>query len=197
MPQYLHPGVYVQEVPSAVKPIAGVSSSTAAFIGFADKGPVPGTILPSGRAAQPPLVTSFTEYTRTFGGFRSDSYLTYAVQAFFQNGGSSLYVIRVIPPPGSPPANNAAFATADDRYRRRRAEHLGGEPGEMGQQHLDRRLPQLGRRCEQLQTASDVWDNRGRGRRQRRGDIRQHHLQRQPYLVARCCQSVGRTCARW
>jgi hypothetical protein len=111
MPQYLHPGVYVQEVPSAVKPIEGVSSSTAAFIGFADKGPVPGTILPSGRPAQPVLVTSFTEYSRNFGGFRADSYLTYAVQSFFQNGGSSLYVIRVIPAPSSPPANNAAFAT--------------------------------------------------------------------------------------
>jgi hypothetical protein len=111
MPQYLHPGVYVQEVPSAVKPIEGVSSSTAAFIGFADKGPVPGTILPSGRPAQPVLVTSFTEYSRNFGGFRADSYLTYAVQSFFQNGGSSLYVIRVIPAPSSPPANNATFAT--------------------------------------------------------------------------------------
>lgn len=111
MPQYLHPGVYVQEAPSAVKPIDGVSSSTAAFIGFADKGPVPGTLLPSGRAAQPLLVTSFTEYTRNFGNFRRDSYLTYAAQAFFQNGGNSLYVIRVIPALTSPPANNAAFAT--------------------------------------------------------------------------------------
>src|SRR5580704_11849697 len=112
MSQYLHPGVYVQEAPSAVKPIEGVSSSTAAFIGFADKGPVPGTILPSGRPAQPVLVTSFTEYTRTFGSFRTDSYLTYAVQGFFQNGGSSLYVIRVIPPPASPPSSNAVTATA-------------------------------------------------------------------------------------
>src|ERR1700748_2783830 len=110
MPQYLHPGVYVQEAPSAVKPIDGVSSSTAAFIGFADKGPVPGTLLPSGRTAQPLLVTSFTEYARNFGNFRTDSYLTYAVKSFFQNGGNSLYVIRVIPPPSSPPANNAAFA---------------------------------------------------------------------------------------
>lgn len=112
MPQYLHPGVYVQEVPSAVRPIQGVSTSTAAFIGVADKGPVPGTILPSGRPAQPVLVTSFTEYTRKFGAFRQDSFLTYAVQAFFQNGGSSLYVIRVIPPPASPPSNNATAATA-------------------------------------------------------------------------------------
>jgi len=112
MPQYLHPGVYVQEVPSAVKPIAGVSTSTAAFIGVADQGPVPGTVLPSGRPAQPVLLNSFTEYTRTFGNFRTDSYLTYAVQAFFQNGGSSLYVVRVIPPPSSPPSNNSATATA-------------------------------------------------------------------------------------
>jgi len=112
MPQYLHPGVYVQEVPSAVRPIEGVSTSTAAFIGVADKGPVPGTILPTGRPAQPVLVTSFTEYTRRFGGFRQDSFLTYAAQAFFQNGGSSLYVVRVIPPPSSPPSNNAVTATA-------------------------------------------------------------------------------------
>src|SRR5437016_10185849 len=112
MPQYLHPGVYVQEVPSAVRPIQGVSTSTAAFIGVADKGPVPGTTLPSGRPAQPVLLSSFTEYSRNFGGFRQDSYLTYAVQAFFQNGGSSLYVVRVIPPLASPPSSNAVTATA-------------------------------------------------------------------------------------
>ena len=106
MPENLHPGVYVQEVPSSVRPIEGVSTSTAAFIGVADKGPAPGTTLPSGRPAQPLLITSFTEYTRTFGGYRSDSFLTYAVQSFFQNGGRRLYVVRVIPPPpSSPPAS--------------------------------------------------------------------------------------------
>jgi hypothetical protein len=106
MSEYLHPGVYVQEVPSAVRPIEGVSTSTAAFIGVADKGPVPGTLLPTGRPAYAPLVTSFTDYTRRFGGFRTDSFLTYAVQAFFQNGGQRLYVIRVIPPaPSSPPSS--------------------------------------------------------------------------------------------
>ena len=101
MPETLHPGVYVQEVASAVRPIEGVSTSTAAFVGVADKGPVPGTLLPSGRPAQPPLVTSFTEYTRTFGGYRADSFLTYAVQSFFQNGGQRLYVIRVVPTLGT------------------------------------------------------------------------------------------------
>jgi phage tail sheath protein FI len=116
MSEYLHPGVYVQEVPSAVRPIEGVSTSTAAFIGIADMGPVPGTSRPTGRPAQPPLVTSFTEYTRRFGGFRSDSFLTYAAQAFFQNGGQRLYVVRVIPraptsPPSSPPSVGPAVAT--------------------------------------------------------------------------------------
>jgi phage tail sheath protein FI len=115
MPETLHPGVYVQEVSSGVSPIQGVSTSTAAFVGIADKGPVPGTLLPTGQAAQPLEVTSFTEYSRNFGGFRADSFLTYAVQAFFQNGGQQLYVVRVIPPPPPtpPPATPVpAVATA-------------------------------------------------------------------------------------
>jgi phage tail sheath protein FI len=108
MVELLHPGVYVQEVPSTVRPIQGVSTSTAAFIGVTDKGPVPGTILPNGQMAQPILVTSFTDYQRQFGGFRPDSFLTYAAQAFFMNGGQRLYVVRVAvmtatSPPSSPP----------------------------------------------------------------------------------------------
>src|SRR5258708_2527192 len=105
MPELLHPGVYVQEVPAAVMPIEGVSTSTAAFIGIADKGPIPGTKMPNLRPAQPLLVTSFTEYTRNFGGFRSDSFLTYAARGFFDNGGRRLYIVRVAP---------ATIATAHD-----------------------------------------------------------------------------------
>lgn len=113
MASYLHPGVYVQEVASGVQPIQGVSTSTAAFIGIADKGPVPGTLLPTKRPAQPVLITSFTEYSRQFGGFRSDSFLTYAVQAFFQNGGQQLYIVRVVPPaPSSPPSSPPSTAIA-------------------------------------------------------------------------------------
>jgi uncharacterized protein len=117
MVELLHPGVYVQEVPSAVRPIQGVSTSTAAFIGAADKGPIPGTILPNGRMAQPVLVTSFTDYQRQFGGFRRDSFLSYAAQAFFMNGGQRLYVVRVAEisaggPPTSPPTQLAARATS-------------------------------------------------------------------------------------
>jgi Bacteriophage tail sheath protein len=107
MAELLHPGVYVQEVPSAVRPIEGVSSSTAAFVGVTEKGPVPGTLLPTGRMAQPVLVTSMTDYSRRFGGFLSDSFLTYAVRAFFENGGRRLYIVRVVghtvTTPPSPP----------------------------------------------------------------------------------------------
>lgn len=95
MPELLHPGVYVQEVPSTVRPIQAVSTSTAAFIGITDKGQLPGKVLPTGRAAQPVLVTSFTDYLRQFGGYRLDSFLTYAVQNFFDNGGLRLYIVRV------------------------------------------------------------------------------------------------------
>jgi phage tail sheath protein FI len=94
MPELLHPGVYVVEIPSGVRPIEGVSTSTAAFIGMTDKGPLPGTKLPSGRAAGPVMVTSFTDYLRQFGGYRADSFLTYAVKAFFDNGGRRLYIVR-------------------------------------------------------------------------------------------------------
>ena len=95
MPELLHPGVYVREISSGVRPIEGVSTSTAAFLGVTDKGPLPGGKLPSGKAARPVMVTSFTDYVRQFGGFRSDSFMTYAVQSFFNNGGRRLYIVRV------------------------------------------------------------------------------------------------------
>jgi len=96
MPELLHPGVYVQEVPSTVRPIQAVSTSTAAFIGVTTKGPLPGhPNPPTGRIAQPVLVTSFTDYLRQFGGYRTDSFLTYAVQNFFDNGGIRLYIVRI------------------------------------------------------------------------------------------------------
>ena len=126
MPELLHPGVYVQEVSSGVRPIEGVSTSTAAFIGVADKGPIPGTVLPTGRAAQPVMVTSLTDYTRQFGGFRRDSFLTYAVRSFYENGGRRLYIVRVAPagvglarvtatsPPLSPPASTLQIVAANE-----------------------------------------------------------------------------------
>lgn len=116
MPELLHPGVYVMEVPSAAKPIEGISTSTAGFVGIAERGPVPGFQPPFGPKPTPPLITSFAEYTRTFGDYRDDSFLTYAVQNFFDNGGKRAYIVRVVifddPVTSTNPTPNAQLAAA-------------------------------------------------------------------------------------
>ncbi len=81
----LHPGVYIEEVPSGVRPIEGVSTSTAAFIGKAERGPLDRAL----------MVTSFIEYQTTYGTFLNDSVLAHAALQFFNNGGRRLYIVRV------------------------------------------------------------------------------------------------------
>lgn len=93
MPEYLSPGVYVEEFEIGARPIEGVSTSTAGFVGVAEKGPTEGL---------PELVTSFAEYRRKFGNYLPEShgiyrFLPYAVDNFFVNGGSRCYVMRVAP----------------------------------------------------------------------------------------------------
>jgi phage tail sheath protein FI len=85
MPTYLSPGVYVEEVSSGSKPIAGVGTAVAAFVGFAEKGPV----------NEPVLVTNWTQYTQTFGEFVEGAYLAHAVYGYFLNGGGVAYVVRI------------------------------------------------------------------------------------------------------
>ena len=84
MPEYLSPGVYVEEVPSANKPIAAVGTSTGAFVGLAEKGPV----------GEPVFIDSRTKFFETFGGYVSGAYLSYTVDLFFKNGGKRCYVVR-------------------------------------------------------------------------------------------------------
>lgn len=98
MPEYLAPGVYVEETSFRSKSIEGVGTSTTAFAGLTRKGPVGGT---------PELLTSFPDFERIYGGVDylsglSDpvNYLAHAVNAFFDNGGSRLYVSRAFLPPG-------------------------------------------------------------------------------------------------
>ena len=94
MAEYLSPGVYVEEYDSGAVPMQGVSTSTAGFVGLAERGPVIG---------QPQLVTSFADYRRMFGGYLSEAaygtgrYLPYAVEQFFANGGSRAYIMRAVP----------------------------------------------------------------------------------------------------
>lgn len=80
-----YPGVYIDEVPSGVRTIAGTSTSIAAFVGWAPKGP-------SNRAI---LCLSWADFDRVFGGLDARGYLGYAVSQFFGNGGTQCYVIRL------------------------------------------------------------------------------------------------------
>jgi phage tail sheath protein FI len=101
----MKPGVYIEEVSSASKPIIGVPTSITAFVGTAQKGPL----------NQPILIHCFTEYIASFGGLCKDSNLGYAVYHFFLNGGSDALIIRVDTPSvqavlGSPDQKTGIYA---------------------------------------------------------------------------------------
>lgn len=86
MPSYLHPGVYIEEIPSGAKPIEGVSTSVAALVGFAKAGPI----------GEPTLVHSWDEYRAAFGEIDSDQdHLGLAAFNFFLNGGRDAYIARL------------------------------------------------------------------------------------------------------
>ena len=95
MPEYLRPGVFVEEVPPGEQPIQAVGTSTGAFIGIAEKGALD----------TPKLVTNWSQFVKDFGGHRRDSFLAHAVQGFFLNGGSRCFVVRVA-------SSSAAIASA-------------------------------------------------------------------------------------
>jgi uncharacterized protein len=80
------PGVYVEEIPSGVRPITAASTSTAAFFGVAQRGPV----------GELRRIFNFTEFQNFFGGFLNDGhYLAHSVLSFFRNGGAQAYIGRV------------------------------------------------------------------------------------------------------
>ncbi|MFG3100528.1 phage tail sheath family protein [Streptomyces sp. NPDC048182] len=85
MATYLTPGVYVEEVQSGARPIEGVGTAVAAFVGFAQSGPF----------HAPTLVTNWEQYTQQFGGFTEGTYLAHAVYGYFANGGGAAYVVRI------------------------------------------------------------------------------------------------------
>jgi uncharacterized protein len=104
MPEYLAPGVYVEEIDTGSKPIEGVSTSTAGMLGVTERGPV----------NVPILITGIGEYTRWFGerlnlrdfsnGIGPHCYLPQAVEGFFINGGKRVYITRVLDVGGATPA---------------------------------------------------------------------------------------------
>jgi phage tail sheath protein FI len=90
---YTYPGVYVEELPSGVRTIAGVSTSNTAFIDYFPRGPmaVDANNLWYGRAVR---VTGMEDFNRTFGGLDARSEASYAIQQYFLNGGQIAWVIR-------------------------------------------------------------------------------------------------------
>ncbi|EST36994.1 tail protein [Streptomycetaceae bacterium MP113-05] len=99
MPSYLSPGVYVEEKDSGSRPIEGVGTSVAAFVGFAEKGPF----------NEPTLITNWTQFLTTFGDFVEGTYLANSVYGFFANGGGVAYVVRI---GGNPAPSQVAGAGA-------------------------------------------------------------------------------------
>ncbi|MDD3529593.1 MAG: hypothetical protein PHS77_06920, partial [Gallionellaceae bacterium] len=106
MPEYLAPGVYVEETSFRAKSIEGVGTSTTAFVGPTRRGPIGG---------MPEMVTSLPDFERLYGSlenlaFGSSStlnYVAHAARAYFDNGGTRLYVMRA--------ANGAASAAGPVR----------------------------------------------------------------------------------
>ena len=100
MPEYLAPGVYVEEVSFRSRSIEGVSTTTTGFVGATRYGPTEG---------EPELITSFSQFERIYGGLdpldfdgtsrlQMSCYLAHGVRAFFDNGGARLYVSRAFTP---------------------------------------------------------------------------------------------------
>ncbi len=103
MPEYLSPGVYVEEVSFRSKSIEGVPTSTTGIVGLTRFGPVHTATSPT--TTEPRLVTSFTEFERIYGGLEElevgesrVNYTAHAARAFFLNGGKRLYVSRIYSP---------------------------------------------------------------------------------------------------
>lgn len=84
--QLASPGVYIQEVSSGVRTIAGVATSVAAFLGAASRGPI-------NKATR---IFSFADFERAFGGLSADSEMSYAVRQFFLNGGTDAWIVRIV-----------------------------------------------------------------------------------------------------
>ena len=132
MPTYLTPGVYVEEVPAATKPIEGVATSVAAFVGLAPYGPT----------NEPVQIANWSQFERTFshpdrpqdGPFMSGAYLAHSVYGWFQQGGGLCWVVRVgkngdaSPGPAGAAAGGGARPGGRAAHRRRRRRGRRADP---------------------------------------------------------------------
>src|SRR3990172_3945085 len=99
MPEYLSPGVYIEEIDRGPKPIEGVGTAMAVFVGFTEKAQLSevkdGETTTTDLLNSPQLVTNWSQYVERFGGFVEGAYLPHSVYGYFMNGGSRCYVLSV------------------------------------------------------------------------------------------------------
>jgi len=132
---YTYPGVYIEEIPSGVRTITGVSTSDTAFVGYFSRGPM----------NDPVRIASFSDFERQFGGLDARSEASYAIQQYYLNGGQVAWVVRVADeasPPlpavlelgygGSPPDPALEIAASSPGLWGMNVEvavgHIGGQP---------------------------------------------------------------------
>src|SRR3954471_3261975 len=124
MPTYLTPGVYVEEIPSSNKPIEGVGTAVAAFVGLAPGGPI----------NTPMRLSHWTQFAKIYGDpvnpdngpFMEGSYLAHSVYGYFQNGGSLCWIVRVGKEGAAARPRAALPAATDKTVEAFRAEALPG-----------------------------------------------------------------------
>ncbi|MGK0477686.1 MAG: phage tail sheath protein FI [Ilumatobacter sp.] len=93
VPSYLTPGVYVEEVASSSASLSAGATAVAAFVGFTEKAPTDDASDPDG--LMPRLVTNWSQYEESYGGFVEGAMLPNSVYGFFNNGGSMAYIVRI------------------------------------------------------------------------------------------------------
>ncbi|MGW1271230.1 phage tail sheath family protein [Streptomyces sp. NPDC002491] len=135
-----YPGVYIDEVKSAVRTITGVATSVAAFVGYAPRGP----------ADRPVHITGWADYEAAFGGLQPNCPMSYAVYQFYLNGGSEAEIVRVVKPdakpvrlplgtgsPGKGPAQPTPSASPSSASTASAADSEGGEGASTGEDSAD------------------------------------------------------------
>lgn len=142
MAEYLSPGVYIEEFDDSQRPMEGVGTSTAGFVGMARRGSTSGA---------PVLVTSFADFVRKYGNYLSETthgeyrYLANSVEQFFMNGGTRCYISRVVP-------ENAAAAQAQAGIL-----HISAaDEGSYGNQIVLRVNPTAKKKFQLLEKISDL-----------------------------------------
>jgi phage tail sheath protein FI len=151
MPEYLAPGVYVEEVSFRSKSIEGVPTSTTGFAGLTAYGPVSFRQNTAGPlTTEPRLITSFTDFERVYGGLGRLNpkgaedripFLAHAARAFFANGGQRLYISRVFVPretaPGPPKVYDLGIASRSVAVGGGVANWRARWPGAAGNVHVE------------------------------------------------------------